>query len=62
MPQLNVYVDRDLEREVKRWGLPVSTICQRALARQARIAEKRAQGLLPARPATRDADTPDGSA
>lgn len=42
MPNLTIYVDRVLAEKVRRYGVPPSVTCQRALARQVRIAERRA--------------------
>lgn len=35
MPQLTIYVDRDLELRIRRLGVPVSKVCQQALRAEA---------------------------
>ena len=52
MPNLTIYVDRELEAEIRAHAVPISLTCQRALRRQARIAGRRqaaAQGATAAR-------------
>lgn len=41
MPNLTIYVDRELEAEIRAHDVPISLTCQRALRRQARIAGRR---------------------
>lgn len=45
MPNLTIYVDQALAAKARLHKVPVSTTCQRALARQVRIAERRLAGL-----------------
>lgn len=41
VPNLTIYVDRELEADIRAHGVPISLTCQRALRRQARIAQRR---------------------
>lgn len=50
MPQLTIYVTKDLERAIRTHNIPLSQTCQAALARRVRLAERRRQGILTPRP------------
>jgi post-segregation antitoxin (ccd killing protein) len=41
MPQVTIYVDRDLAEQIRSHELATSAVCQRALRRAVRIAERR---------------------
>ena len=51
MPQRAIYVSVDLDRRIRAHDLAVSAVCQRALERQCRIAERKAAAIADARTA-----------
>lgn len=57
MPQLTIYVDRDLAAATRKHGVKISETCQAALRRKVRIAERRAYTALGGRTATSDAQS-----
>lgn len=67
MPNLTIYVPDELAAEVKLYGLPVSKVCQVALRRKVRAAERAAydstyRSRLQASLAGRGQRTPDTAA
>src|ERR1700722_2292351 len=45
MPKINVYLPEDLATAVRQSGIPVSPVCQRALAEAVRAVERARKGL-----------------
>jgi len=43
MPQLTIYVDRELAEQIREHGVQVSKVCQAALRRKVRLAERGAK-------------------